>query len=66
MESTNIKFAQYGGANECAKTDMLLLLLSEISTGAVSLSHYIVIAKHLNKLHICYVLFVSYFTSHYI
>ena len=37
MESTNIKFAKYGGANECAKTDMLLLLLSEISTGAVSL-----------------------------
>ena len=39
MESTNIKFAQYGGANECAKTDMLLLLLSEISTGAVSLKY---------------------------
>ena len=37
MESTNIKFAQYGGANECAKTDMFLLLLSEVSTGAVSL-----------------------------
>ena len=37
MESTNIKFAQYGGANECAKTDMPLILLSEVSTGAVSL-----------------------------
>ena len=37
MESPNPKFALYGRLNECARTNMLLLLLSEISTGAVSL-----------------------------
>ena len=37
MESPNHKFALYGGTNECARTNTLLLLLSEVSTGAVSL-----------------------------
>ena len=37
MESPNPKFPLYGGTSECARTNMLLLLLSEISTGAVSL-----------------------------
>ena len=37
MDSQNAKFALYGGTNECARTNMLLLLVSEVSTGAVSL-----------------------------
>ena len=34
---TNSKFALYGGRNLCARINTLLLLLSEVSTGAVSL-----------------------------
>ena len=37
MESPNPKFALYCGTNECARTNTLLLPLSEVSTGAVSL-----------------------------
>ena len=36
--SPNPKFALYGGRNECARTDTLLLPLFEVSTGAVSLA----------------------------
>ena len=38
MENPNPKFALYGGMNECAMTNNLLLLLSEVRTGAVSLN----------------------------
>ena len=38
MESPNIKFALYGGTNEFARINLLLLLLTEVSTGAVSLT----------------------------
>ena len=41
MESPNPKFALYGGTNECTRTNMLLLPLSEVSTGAVSLGDII-------------------------
>ena len=37
MESIYPKFSLYGGTNECARTNTLLLPLSEVSTGAVSL-----------------------------
>ena len=37
MESPNPKFALYAGTSECARTNTLLLLLSEVFTGAVSL-----------------------------
>ena len=37
MESANPMIALYGGTNECARTDTLLPLLYEVSTGAVSL-----------------------------
>ena len=37
MESPNPKFALYYDTNECARTNTLLLSLSEVSTGAVSL-----------------------------
>ena len=37
MENPNPKFALYGGTNECAGTNTLLFLVSEVSTGAVSL-----------------------------
>ena len=37
MESPNPMFALYGSTNECARTNMLLLPLSEVSTRAVSL-----------------------------
>ena len=37
MERPNPKFAIYGGTSECAWTNMLLLPLSEVSKGAVSL-----------------------------
>ena len=36
MESQNPKFALYGATYECARTNMLLLLLSEVSTEANS------------------------------
>ena len=38
MESPQPKIALYGGTNECDMTNTLLLPLSEISTGAVSLA----------------------------
>ena len=37
MESSNLKFALYGGTNECSRSNTLLLPLSEVSAGAVSL-----------------------------
>ena len=37
MESSNPKFALYGWENEYARTNMLILPLSEVITGAVSL-----------------------------
>ena len=38
MDSINPKFARYGGTNACARTNALLLPLSDVSTRAVSLS----------------------------
>ena len=40
MMSPNPKFALYGGRHECARTNTLLLPLSEVSTGTVSLTPY--------------------------
>ena len=37
MESLNPKFTLYGGTNECAKTNMLLMPLSKVSTWVVSI-----------------------------
>ena len=37
MESSNPKFALYGSNNERARTNLLLFLLSKVSSGAVSL-----------------------------
>ena len=37
MESSNPKFSLYGWENEYARTNMLILPLSEVITGAVSL-----------------------------
>ena len=37
MESLIPELALYGSKNECAKTNMLSLPLSQVSTGAVSL-----------------------------
>ena len=37
MERVNLEFALYGSKNECARADTVLLPLSEVITGAVSL-----------------------------
>ena len=37
MESLNPELALYGSKNECARTNIVLLPISEVSTGAVSL-----------------------------
>ena len=37
MESSNLKFALYGGTNKCARTNTLSLPLSKVITGTVSL-----------------------------
>ena len=37
MESPKPNLALYGGTNECARTNTILLPLSEVSTGAASL-----------------------------
>ena len=38
QESSNIKLTLYGVTNECIRTNTILLLLSEVITGAVSLT----------------------------
>ena len=45
MESPNPKFSLYGGTNECARSNTLLIPLSEVSTGVVSLKISLLSAK---------------------
>ena len=43
MGNPDPKFAPYGSKNECARTNTLLLLLSDVSTGVVSLASSLII-----------------------
>ena len=51
MQSSNAKLALCGGTNECIRTNALLPPLSEVSTGAVSLSGTLMKLSELENLH---------------